>query len=68
MSGEVAISFAGTQDANVAVSQFAQAGSTFTAQTNHNGSATFNIPEPTSLALVGLALFGLGVARRRNSK
>lgn len=65
---DMSISFASTQDTNVMASQFNAVPGGFGISSNHNGSATFDIPEPGSLALLGLALAGLGMTQRRRKQ
>jgi hypothetical protein len=60
-------------DSNVFVTDFSPDGTDssgrqqFLVTSNHDGSATFSIPEPGSLALVGLGLLGAGMVRRRKA-
>jgi PEP-CTERM motif len=65
---DMPISFSSTQDTNVMESQFIAVAGGRDISTNHNGSATFDIPEPGSLALLGLALAGLGMTQRRRKQ
>ncbi|WP_265941728.1 PEP-CTERM sorting domain-containing protein [Dechloromonas sp. A34] len=64
----IAISFEASQDTNVLISQFTNNGDgTFSVSTNHDGSLTFSVPEPSMLLLMGGALLGLGLSNRRRA-
>lgn len=64
------IQFLASFDTNIFVSDFTyNAGpDTFTLTSNHDGSATFSVPEPGTLALLGGSLMMMGWMGRRNKK
>ena len=62
------VSFVSSFDTDVLLSQFtAIAPGVFQVTSNHDGSGRFDVPEPGTVALLGLALAGLGFSQRRKS-
>ena len=60
------IDFFSSFDTNILISDFTFDGQNFTVSSNHDGSATFAIPEPSTLALLGGSMLLLGGMARRN--
>lgn len=69
-AGEMlAINFFASFDTNIFVSDFDFDGvDTFTLTSDHDGSASFAVPEPSTLALLGGTMLLLGGMARRNKK
>lgn len=67
----LAITFEASQDTNVLASSFSFAGfdglgrPMLAVTSDHDGSGTFNIPEPSALLLMGAAMLGFGASKRR---
>lgn len=63
------INFFASFDTNIFVSDFTDNGDgTFSLTSDHDGSATFAVPEPSTLALLGGSMLLLGGMARRNKK
>ncbi|MDP2030519.1 MAG: PEP-CTERM sorting domain-containing protein [Thiobacillus sp.] len=64
------IEFFASFDTNIFVSDFTYnpGPDTFTLTSDHDGSATFSVPEPGTLALLGGSLVLMGAMARRNKK
>lgn len=69
------INFFASFDTNIFVSDFTPidddgdgTADRFTLTSDHDGSATFSVPEPGTLALVGLSLLAMGGLARRGKK
>jgi hypothetical protein len=64
------IQFFASFDTNIFVSDFTYdaVSDTFSLTSNHDGSATFSVPEPGTLALLGGSLILMGGMARRNKK
>jgi hypothetical protein len=64
------IQFFASFDTNIFVSDFTYDAGTdsFNLTSNHDGSATFSVPEPGTLALLGGSLVLMGAMARRNKK
>ena len=60
--------FGNTVLAGLATNGFGGAQSVDIGFTNHDGSIVYSVPEPTSIAMLGLGLLGLAGASRRKAK